>query len=273
MAGVTDTGSTMKNCLVLGAGRSGTSMVAGTLADAGYYMGDTMLAATDANPKGYFESREVETVNEGIIATMLQPTRRERLLRLGRGVQRQPNFGDAEPFMRVYWLALIPPLRRPYPRQSLVQQVQTLVKNQPFCFKDPRFSYTLPVWRPYLTNTVYVCVFREPTVTAASILKEIEREPYLAGIHYTFDMALDLWVYTYRHILERHRHQGDWLFLHYDQVLTPDGLDRLAAHTGARINRDFPDAALKRSESRAPIPPRAARVYDALCALAGVRHA
>jgi hypothetical protein len=263
----------MKNCIVLGAGRSGTSMVAGTLADAGYYMGDTMMSATDANPKGYFESREVETVNDGLVATMLQPSRRERLLTLGRGIPRQPNFEDATPGMRVHWLALIPTLRRPYPRASLVRQIETLTQRRPFCFKDPRFSYTLPVWRPYLTDTVYVCVFREPTVTAVSTLKEVEREPYLAGIRYSFDMALDLWVYTYRHILEKHRHQGDWLFLHYDQVLTPDGLDRLEAHTGARVNRDFPDAALKRSESREAIPPRAARVYESLCALAGVRDA
>lgn len=248
-------------------------MVAGTLADAGYYMGDTMLAANEANPKGYFESREVEAVNDALITTMLNPTRAERMLRWIRPIQQQPAFAHAQEHMKVHWLALLPPARDPIPRTYMRRQIEALTAHEPYCFKDPRFCYTLPAWRPYLKNTAFVVVFRRPVITAASIVKEVQREDYLKGIDYTFDMAVDLWVYVYRHILQKHRRDGDWLFLHYDQVLTPQGLDRIEAHVGAKVNRNFPDAALTRTESDAPIPRRAAAVYKKLCQLAGYRDA
>jgi len=44
----------MKNCIILGSGRSGTSMVAGTLAKSGYFMGDNLYPARESNPKGFF---------------------------------------------------------------------------------------------------------------------------------------------------------------------------------------------------------------------------
>ena len=44
-----------RNCLILGSGRSGTSMAAGILARAGYFMGAELWPADIGNPKGYFE--------------------------------------------------------------------------------------------------------------------------------------------------------------------------------------------------------------------------
>jgi len=44
--------------LVLGAGRSGTSAVAGILHNAGVFMGETFIIQNRNNPKGYFEDRE-----------------------------------------------------------------------------------------------------------------------------------------------------------------------------------------------------------------------
>ena len=37
------------------------------------------------------------------------------------------------------------------------------------------------------------------------------------------------------------------MFLHYNQVLTSDGLDRIAALTRAKVDRDFPDERLART--------------------------
>ena len=50
----------MKDCIVLGSGRSGTSMVAGCLHGANYFMGDDLMPPTAGNPKGIFESYTVE---------------------------------------------------------------------------------------------------------------------------------------------------------------------------------------------------------------------
>src|SRR5438045_3402339 len=42
-------------------------MVAGTLSQSGYFMGDRPLKVTDANPKGYFEDAEINSINEDIL--------------------------------------------------------------------------------------------------------------------------------------------------------------------------------------------------------------
>lgn len=244
-------------------------MVAGTLSQAGYYMGDTMMAATEANPKGYFESREVEAVNDTLITSMLKPSRWEQWLNSLRPLPQQPNFENGHSWAKSRWLALVPPHRKAQSRERDLREIERLTSNTPYCFKDPRFCYTLPVWRPYLKNTVFICVFREPAVTVTSILKEVEREEYLQGIEFTFEQALGLWTYSYRHILEKHRHQGEWLFLHYYQVLSPDGLDRIEKFVGAAVNRDFPDGRLHRTQAKAKLPPATIRVYEQLCRLAG----
>jgi hypothetical protein len=245
-------------------------MVAGTLAESGYYIGDTMLAATDANPKGYFESREVEQVNEYLIRTMLEPTRREKLLSWFHSILAQPNFGDLPEWSRAHWLAILPVSREPRPSFAKLDLVKSLTARAPFCFKDPRFCYTLPAWRPYLRDTVYICVFRQPDITASSILKEVGREEYLRGLVYPYEQALAMWAAVYRHILYKHRHQGQWLFLHYDQVLTPSGLDRIEALTGAVVNRAFPDQNLARSTGQDRAIPHAVQsIYRELCNLAG----
>ena len=49
----------VKNCLILGSGRSGTSMIAGILHKAGYFMGDNLYPPRSANPKGFFENWEI----------------------------------------------------------------------------------------------------------------------------------------------------------------------------------------------------------------------
>jgi len=58
----------MKNCLILGSGRSGTSMLAGMLHQAGYYMGESFHQPRDSNPKGFFEWYRINRINEDILA-------------------------------------------------------------------------------------------------------------------------------------------------------------------------------------------------------------
>jgi hypothetical protein len=258
----------MHNVVILGSGRSGTSLAAGILASAGYFIGETPLPPTDSNPKGYYESREVEAVNDAMIAAMLRPRRLQRWVRRVRPLPPQPNFQDA-PKLKKHWLALIPPRINPAPTPQQRQEIARLTARTPFCFKDPRFSYTLPAWRPYLHDTVYLVVFRDPAVTVASILNEIETNDYLAGLSMSPAQVFMLWVYTYQHILEKHRHSGAWLFMHYDQLLSADGLARVAVFTDAPVDASFPDEGLRRSKPQNPAPDTAQRIYTTLCQLAG----
>lgn len=67
--------------------------------------------------------------------------------------------------------------------------------------------------------------------------------------------------FIYTHILESHSRQGCRLFMHYNQVLTSDGLGRLEAFTETFVDRFFP---FRKSFSRAPVL-RASEIYVCAC--------
>ena len=101
--------------------------------------------------------------------------------------------------------------------------------------------------RPFLHDAVFLCIFREPARTAHSILKECRSADYLQGLPMDLAGALDGWTLMYRHILENHRREGDWLFFHYDQLFEDAALSRIEKILGVQVDRRFPDAQLKRS--------------------------
>jgi hypothetical protein len=248
---------TRKNCLILGSGRSGTSLLAGTLYSAGYHMGEKLLPANSDNPKGFFEAREVNAINETLLFEVTPP---------------HPASNTTAPPDSVRWgwrwLADVPvgthiPCSRPVARH-----IEALTGNTPFCFKDPRFCYTLPVWRPYLSDCVFLCIFRDPAHTANSIVKVCERGEYLHGLELSFDEALQCWALMYRHVLDVHRHQGDWLFLHYRQILDGSAIPRLERILNTAIKHDFADAKLERSVHDGRVPAEIKEVYRELCNLA-----
>lgn len=238
-----------RSVLVLGSGRSGTSMVAGCLADAGWHVGDDPYPARESNPKGFFETFEINGINEYLLAQVL------------------PAWSGLGPWQR--WLATLeldPDLELP---PHLEARVGALVGRAPFAYKDPRFCHTLPAWLPHLGDAGLVCVFRPPAVTAESMVRESQSQEYLADVGVDFERAVEIWISHYRHVVERHRHHGDWLFLHYDQVLRGEGADRLEAFVRAPIARAFPEAALSRTSSDRAVPLEAAELYADLCGLAG----
>ena len=148
-----------------------------------------------------------------------------------------------------------------------MDHIQRQVEHRPFCFKDPRFCYTLPAWRPALGDAVFLCVFRDPADTAVSILRECRSAGYLKTLAMDFDRAVEVWTLMYRHVLKQHG-AGEWLFLHYEQVLTDEGLDRIARFVDVDVDRDFPDRALKRSSSDRPVPNETSDLYNHLCHIA-----
>lgn len=251
----------MKNCLILGSGRSGTSMVAGTLAQAGYFMGEKLMPARDANPKGFFEDFEINMINEDLLAPLVP----DRITILGR------EFFSWWPLVGQRWLAYLPlgtQIQRPGWIES---RIEAVTRREPYCFKDPRFCYTLSAWRPFLNGAVFVCVFRDPATTAASIVKECREAKYLQTLSMSFSRAIKIWSEMYLHVLRNHRQRGEWLFLHYDQVVHGDGLSRLERFVGARVDAGFPEASLGRSSpiQGLRVPRRAWQIYRELCDAAG----
>jgi hypothetical protein len=230
-------------------------MVAGTLSRAGYFMGDNLLPPNDDNPKGYFEDYEINAINEDLLDQVVP----KRVRFLGR------EYFRYRPLRRQRWVACLPVgIEIPCPAE-LAQRMQRASLKEPYCFKDPRFCYTLPLWRPYLRHVAFIVVFREPAKTAVSILKACQHAP----ITMTFRRALQVWTQMYKHILEIHRYHGDWLFLHYTQLIRGNGLHRLEMFLEAQVDHSFPDASLNRSFSSERISKETERVYQTLCELAG----
>ncbi|WP_129677450.1 sulfotransferase [Candidatus Chloroploca sp. Khr17] len=254
----------MRNCLILGSGRSGTSMVAGTLAQSGYFMGGHLYAPRHANPKGFFEDHEINTINEAILKPLtpwvpprFRPGVLHRLLCRTIFSRRFTNDGR--------WLAKIPVGASVTSSSTIDARIQALTARAPYCFKDPRFCYTLPVWHPWLSNTRFVCVFRDPTISAQSMLQESQDVSKLARLKLTYADCLEVWRLMYTHVLDIHSHQGEWLFLHYDQVLDGSGLDRLAAFLEVTPDRSFPERALRRTQPAEEMPDDVRMVYERLC--------
>ncbi len=245
--------------IILGSGRSGTSMVAGALFGEDFYMGTDLYPGTISNPKGYFESWGIVSINEDLLAQVVPP----RPPVLGKW------FFHDRPILEQRWLARIPVETTIPCSDEIRERIKRVVQKNPFCFKDGRFSYTLPVWRPFLENVVFICVFRGPAIVVTSILKNCKDEPSLRNFSMNSKRAMEVWCLINRHILEIHRHESDWLFIHYNQVLTQDGLDRIEKFVGTKINRDFPAPSLNRSKPIYPVPIETQRIYEQLCALAG----
>ncbi|MEC4986482.1 MAG: sulfotransferase, partial [Oscillatoria sp. PMC 1076.18] len=231
----------MRNCLILGSGRSGTSMVAATLAKSGYFMGEKISRSRANNPQGNFEDLEVNRINEQLLAQV---------------VPKRPKFIGKwlfldRPVMWQRWLSRVPVGTQISTSDLINEKISALTNKKPYCFKDPRFSYTLPVWQPFLKDTVFVCIFREPANTAESILTLLQKAPHLKnpGFAISFHQAVEVWTLIYKHILEIHRHQGEWLFLHYNQAVTKQGLAQLETFTGASVDYSIPDLSIRQSYS------------------------
>ena len=238
----------MRSCLVLGSGRSGTSMVAGVMAGAGYFMGEQLHSARSANPRGFFEDATINSLNEALLRTVAPPdlTEGQRWLSDLPADVVLPQVPGADP------------------------AIALLTAQAPFCFKDPRFSYTLPLWRPHLpADTGLICVFRHPSLTALSITEECKRAAYLAGVQMNPQRALGIWAAVYRRILAQQAGTQPWLFVHYDQVLSGAGVEAMAGFTGAALDASFPDRTMRRPPPELAVSDEIMALYAELCERAG----
>lgn len=243
-------------------------MLAGMLAQSGYYMGSQPLAVNFAppaerqtNPKGNFEDVEINAINEEIIAPLYPRWPRTRI---GQAIQARRVLA---PGLR--WAADLPPDIVVSADADLATRMREQTAHTPFCFKDPRFAYTLPAWRPHVGDAAFVCVFRHPARTVNSILTEWGR--HSRSYEMTRTRALAAWRCPYLQILTRHCHDGDWLFLHYDQILDGSAVPRIEMFLGAIADSSFPEPALKRSSAEGEIGPVERDIYLELCNRAGYR--
>lgn len=130
--------------------RSGTSLVTKCFEVFGYGLGDTLMAASDDNPKGFFEDLDVVELNEGLL-------------------QENGSYWDAPVFVGEQPLA--------WTHEHLeagTQLLKTKLAHDPrLAIKDPRLCLMLPYWRAVakdLDVPLRLClVYRNPLDIAASL--------------------------------------------------------------------------------------------------------
>ena len=134
----------MRNVVILGMHRSGTSMVAGALASTGIYVGEQedLLKGQEDNPRGFWEREDVVALNDTILsannATWYSPPRHA------------PVATDAD-------------------RTAMASIVARLPRDRSWQIKDPRQVLTWPLWQEALGDVVLVFVYRDPTAVALSL--------------------------------------------------------------------------------------------------------
>jgi hypothetical protein len=260
----------MRNCLILGSGRSGTSMLAGILHEAGYFLGEKLYLPRDTNPKGFFEWKEINQINERILSAYRGKKRfHDPLLRkvLKKHTVRNPGKNQR------WLLSLSPHIDITYADEETGNRIKNVIAREPFCYKDPRFSYTLPVWRRYLKpDTALICIFREPEITVESILKECRSADYLKDLFIKRKNAFAVWANLYAHVLLKNRDaSANLTYVHYNQVYDGSALHSLSLLLRTDLKRDFVDEDLKRTTSSSPMPQYVSRIYTKLCDLAGYK--
>ncbi len=237
---------------ILGAGRSGTSLVAGLFRHHDLFMGDALHRPREANPLGFFEDREINAINEAL----LQP--------------HVPDvFADGQ-----RWLATLADDRAVRSSPGLDRRIRNLYARGAFCFKDPRFCYTLAAWRDLLTSDEqqvarYICVFRDPSAVLASTSAELTTAPYLRGLQVSAVELEANWLALYRSVLNQHVSHGRWLFVPHESLFGADrrGLDRLEAFTGLELDRSFVQPHLHRQRGGEPVSAACRELYDHLLQL------
>lgn len=248
----------MKNCLIFGSGRSGTSMLSGILHDAGYYMGENLYHPNEANPKGFFENGTINGINEMILSCY----------------QSDERFNRSR-FQR--WLMVLDSNIKVKCKDAVVINEIEEETSQPFPFgyKDPRFSYTLPVWLPYLPNdTKLICIFRKPQDTVQSVVKECVTADYLDDLFVNEEYLYSMWENVYKRILNyEERIQKNIIYIHYNQVFDKEVINKLSNILEVELDNSFADIELKRTNVKMEyVPQQCVDIYNELCRRSNYDH-
>lgn len=209
---------TARDVVVVGAPRSGTSMLAGLFVDAGHHAGRRLIPPTPSNPAGFFEDLDVNAANDDLLDA----------------VSDRPVPGTVAPPRTLRWLgAYEGPVSDPSDAD-----LARLVPSRPYVLKDPRFCYTLPAWRGVVGDAAVVVIVRHPDEVVSSVLSMQEREPEtFAGFDVTVAHLRAMWAAMYHAVLEwcDVPDAPDVAFVACDDVRSGAALDRLGRLTGSQL--------------------------------------
>lgn len=163
--------------IVLGMHRSGTSAVSRLLNMMGAYFSppDQVLPPTEANPKGFWERKDVLRLHERMLE------------------QLEMSWDDIGAFRED---ALTPKVTQIFEQEARAI-LYGLDAHRPWFLKDPRMCLLLPFWRPLLEIPVCVYVYRTPLQVAHSLQK--------VRSDFSLNFGVALWEKYNAHALDNSR--------------------------------------------------------------------
>jgi len=253
----------MYNCLILGFGRSGTSLLGGILHHSGYYVGSHLHPPRFSNPEGFFEDIVINRINELI----LEPYDYFKLS--STFPEFSKPFSPYVPNKGHRWLTfIIQGAKIQCSDTEIIQKIDTAIRlKSPFAFKDPRFNYTLPVWLRFLPkNTKFICIFRNPVAVIKSVIKECNTMDYLKDFYVDEELVFKLWYNSYAQLLYTTKSEGykNILFVSYEDLLGGKSLNLISSHLNAIINESFIQPKYNRHTSEGKMPQYVKELFDAL---------
>ena len=131
-----------KTLIILGMHRSGTSCITRMFNLNGVYLGHSLLAPQDDNPKGFWENLHIFKINEKI------------LKQSGGSWDNPPHKIKVTFFDKLSMMNIL------YNRRNKILGI-----------KDPRLLITWEAWKPFIENYTIIGVFRHPLSVAKSLKK------------------------------------------------------------------------------------------------------
>jgi glycosyltransferase involved in cell wall biosynthesis len=239
--------------IVSGMHRSGTSLTAGLLARLGVDMGTDLVPADRANPRGYFEDRDVVRFHRRAFAERLPPSDS------GHADWGWTPDASVAPRDLDRWQA---------DARGLV--ARRAATGRRWGFKDPRATIVLDFWHPLLPAPAYVGVYRDPTRVADS-MQRLGAEVFLRNPGY----AWKIWrLYNERLLDFVRRHRERCVLLNADAL--ESNLGRLPALLRERLGLPVADVDLRgevsagllhRGDEADALPRLARRVWDDCAAI------
>jgi hypothetical protein len=252
----------MNNCLILGAGRSGTSLTALLLEQVGYHVYTNSYPPDEGNPLGYFEDLEMIAANEAI----LKSAYRSAWQRFSRAIHGKPDIAATGAWLLDFDYRRLKNIKL---TMDDARKFATLFSRVPFAYKDPRFSFTLRAIRALIPkNTAYICVFRDPLQVVKSTKNHALGSNVVPDDNYCFAV----WDSHYRCILEHYREMGgQWLFVSYQSLIHGDGVSRLAKFLNLRLDKNLVKTELSRSKGDGTVPASISELHEQLRSLETIR--
>ncbi|WP_157532593.1 hypothetical protein [Hyphomonas polymorpha] len=176
--------------MLTGMHRSGTSFLAKRLAQSGLAFPGDLLPPAEDNPEGYWEAREVVSLNNSILQAAGQDWRSDRPL----------NDAAIDTLVRTHGDSA----------REVLERLAARAGGQDFAIKDPRLCRLLPIWRSAAQRAglvIRLAATTRPAREVALSLYRRRRDPRFAPAAIdTPASAVFLWL---RYLLDLERHSRD----------------------------------------------------------------